>query len=59
MQIIRGLRQTLRLIAGLPSYDAYLAHLRRHHPEKTPLTEAEFARDRQAARFGGSNARCC
>jgi len=46
-------------MVGLPDYDAYLEHMRRFHPERPAMSRAEFLRDRQAARYGGRNGRCC
>jgi uncharacterized short protein YbdD (DUF466 family) len=46
----------------VPSYDAYVAHMAATHPDKAPMSYAEFFRDRQDARFGakgGSGFRCC
>lgn len=51
-----------RLMVGVPSYEAYLNHLRTHHPDAAPMTNAQFVRDRQAARFGENSRggfRCC
>lgn len=61
-QAYRVVRDSGRLMAGMPSYDAYLAHMRRDHPEAEPMDEVEFLRDRQNAHFGGSSRggfRCC
>jgi uncharacterized short protein YbdD (DUF466 family) len=59
----RQLRQTLgqtgRLAVGVPDYDAYVSHLREHHPGRTPPTYAEFFRERQDARYGRGRVRCC
>jgi len=49
-------------MVGLPSYEAYLDHMRLHHPDMVPMTQAEFHEDRQKARFGeGARGgfRCC
>ena len=52
--------QTARLCCGVPDYDAYVRHLRAHHPERTVPSYAEFFRERQAARYsGGGGGRCC
>lgn len=48
-----------RLMVGQPSYEAYLAHMARAHPDRRPMTAAEFFRDRQQARYGGGGMRCC
>lgn len=53
-------RDSLRLMVGVPNYDTYVAHQRAAHPERRVMTYAEFVRERQAARFGGSGSpRCC
>ena len=55
-----ALRRTARLMCGIPDYDGYVAHLRRHHPERPVPSYAEFFRERQDARYGRSgNGRCC
>ncbi|WP_344764895.1 YbdD/YjiX family protein [Actimicrobium antarcticum] len=55
----RYLGQTLRLMVGLPEYDAYLSHMEREHPTKIPMSYDEFFRDRQAARYDGQGRGCC
>ncbi|NLO79252.1 MAG: YbdD/YjiX family protein [Xanthomonadaceae bacterium] len=55
----RLLQQTMHLMVGLPDYAAYLEHMRRFHPERRPMSEAEFFRDRQAARYRRGGGRCC
>lgn len=53
-------RETAHLMVGMPSYAAYRLHMERHHPEGPTMSEAEFFRDRQQARYGGKNGgRCC
>ncbi len=51
-----------RLMVGVPNYDAYVAHMAALHPDKVPMTYAEFFRNRQAARYGADRQggfRCC
>ena len=51
-----------RLMVGVPSYEAYLAHARSAHPDREPMTYAQFFRDRQDARYGVGGKggfRCC
>ncbi|AVT13973.1 DUF466 domain-containing protein [Paracidovorax avenae] len=57
----RYLAQSLRLMVGLPDYDAYLSHQERTHPGEPVMSYAEFFRDRQDARYGGKGriGRCC
>jgi uncharacterized short protein YbdD (DUF466 family) len=59
---VRGLCDCGRLMVGVPNYENYLSHARSTHPGFTPMSEAEFVRDRQSARFGGGGRggfRCC
>jgi uncharacterized short protein YbdD (DUF466 family) len=60
---LRRLRDGTRLmVAGVPSYEAYLAHARAAHPDREPMTYAQFFRDRQDARYGARGKggfRCC
>lgn len=58
--LLARLRETAHLMVGLPSYEAYLRHMTERHPDQQPMSEAEFFRDRQEARYGGKNGgRCC
>jgi uncharacterized short protein YbdD (DUF466 family) len=49
----------IRQVIGAPNYHAYLAHAREHHPDRTPLTEDEFRRERLSARYAKPGNRCC
>ena len=51
--------QSLRLMVGVPEYNAYAAHMRDRHPDQAVMTYQEFFRERQAARYGGKVGRCC
>ena len=56
----RTARQTALLMLGVPDYDAYLAHFRSAHPDRTPPNQAEFFTMRQQAQGrAGGNLRCC
>ncbi len=62
LRVLRGLRECGRLMVGVPSYENYLRHVRSSHADTPPMSEAEFVRDRQAARFGEGGRggfRCC
>ncbi|MFC6789805.1 YbdD/YjiX family protein [Methylobacterium komagatae] len=51
-----------RLMVGQGDYTAYAEHIRRTHPDREPMTETEFFRNRENARFGVGNTsgfRCC
>ncbi len=53
------LGDTARLMVGVPDYDAYVQHTRLVHPDREPMTYEEFFRNRQDARFGGAQGKCC
>jgi uncharacterized short protein YbdD (DUF466 family) len=59
----RKLGATARLMVGQPDYAAYAAHVRATHPDEAVMSEAEFFRNREDARYGvGGGARtfrCC
>lgn len=57
--LARSLAQSLRLMVGLPDYDAYLSHMAQTHPEVAPMTYEAFFRERLEARYGGGKGRCC
>lgn len=62
LRMWRGVGACGRLMVGVPSYAAYLEHMRATHPDATPMTEVEFVRNRQSARFGEGGRggfRCC
>ncbi|WP_349257194.1 YbdD/YjiX family protein [Pedomonas sp.] len=54
-----GVRETANLMIGIPSYENYLAHMANRHPDIAPMSEIEFFRNRQEARYGAGGARCC
>ena len=54
------LGQAAKMMVGLPDYETYVAHLRTTHPDLPVMTETEFFRDRQEARYGaGRSGGCC
>ena len=57
--VARRVGNVIRQIIGAPDYDAYLAHVREHHPDRTPLTEDEFRLERLSARYSRPGSRCC
>lgn len=49
-----------RMLVGMPSYARYCQHMAEHHPDAPVMSEVEFFRNRQEARYGGGGApRCC
>jgi uncharacterized short protein YbdD (DUF466 family) len=49
----------VRRIVGVPDYDRYVAHMRTHHPEQTPLTCEEFTNQRMIDKYSRPGSRCC
>jgi uncharacterized short protein YbdD (DUF466 family) len=58
-RIWNALVAATRRIAGIPDYDAYVAHLKTHHPERAIPNEADFFAERQQARYRAGGGRCC
>lgn len=60
MKLLSRLSEMARLMVGQPSYEGYLAHMVRHHPEASPMTRTEFFRNRERARYSGAGGgKCC
>lgn len=55
----RYLGQSLRLMVGLPDYQTYVGHMESTHPDREPMSYEEFFRERQEARYGGGQGKCC
>jgi uncharacterized short protein YbdD (DUF466 family) len=51
--------RALRIVIGAPRYDAYRAHMAKHHVEIDPMSRAEFERARLAERYSKPGTRCC
>jgi uncharacterized short protein YbdD (DUF466 family) len=49
----------IRRVIGVPDYERYVAHVRSAHPELTPLSREDFARDALARRYDRPGSRCC
>ncbi len=49
----------VRRIIGAPDYDTYLAHMRAHYPQCTPLDPHAFAHERYRAKYTRAGQRCC
>jgi len=56
---LRDALRTLRRVAGMPDYPAYLEHLRRCHPDRPVPTEREFFTLYTQSRYGAGPTRCC
>ena len=60
--ILKGLKDTARLMVGFPDYEVYVAHRKRMHPNEPVMSYEEFFRERQDSRYGGASgkiSRCC
>ncbi|HYD54175.1 MAG TPA: YbdD/YjiX family protein [Gemmatimonadaceae bacterium] len=57
--LARQLASSLRRIIGVPDYERYLAHVRAAHPDRAPLTRADFLAARLEDRYSRPGARCC
>lgn len=58
-RLLALLGEIARSMVGVPSYDAYRAHLAERHPEAAPMDRRTFFRERQRARYRGGGGRCC
>ncbi|KAA0762379.1 YbdD/YjiX family protein [Bacillus sp. SH5-2] len=55
-------KQFISLLVGVPSYETYVAHMKKHHPEEEIVGQKQFFAEAQEARFnakGGKISRCC
>ena len=60
-EVIARLKQTARLMCGVPDYETFVRHRRITHPNEPIPSYAEFFNMCQMRRFGGAGmqARCC
>lgn len=61
-RVARFIAQTGNLMCGVPDYATYVAHRKERHPGEPIMTEDEFFRERQRARYAdgsGRGMRCC
>ena len=56
---LRRVAAALRRILGAPDYEAYRAHMQRHHPTAAPLSRAAFEREQWQRRSSPPGNRCC
>ncbi len=59
--VITRIKQSMRLMVGVPNYEAYVVHMKTAHPDQPVMSYPEFFRERQEARYGakGRLNRCC
>ncbi len=55
------LQQSFRLMVGVPDYNHYLEHMKKHHPDLTPMDAKSFYRHCVDARYptAGGNLKKC
>ncbi|HET8771032.1 MAG TPA: YbdD/YjiX family protein [Gemmatimonadaceae bacterium] len=58
-RLLERVGATVRRIIGAPDYDAYVVHVRTHHPGREPLCEREFIEERLKSRYEKPGSRCC
>ncbi|MFB4390774.1 MULTISPECIES: YbdD/YjiX family protein [unclassified Pseudomonas] len=58
---IQWLGRFSRLLVGMPDYEQYVALRKANHPGEPVMSQKEFFRERQEARYGKRqcNTRCC
>ena len=56
---LRHVIATVKRIAGMPNYEAYVAHLATHHPECRVPSEREYFDLYLKGRYEGGGTRCC
>ena len=59
VRVARGIRWYVTSLMGDRAYETYLIHERVHHPDREPLTERQFWRQRQDEQSRNPSARCC
>ncbi|KEH47813.1 putative small protein yjiX [Bacillus thuringiensis serovar kurstaki str. HD-1] len=55
-------KRFISLLVGVPSYEVYVEHMKKHHPEEEVVCQKQFFAEAQEARFnakGGKISRCC
>lgn len=48
----------LHLLVGMPSYDKYLEHMQKHHPDKIPKSQKEFFKEAMDRKYGAGSSKC-
>ena len=48
----------VHLLVGLPSYDKYVEHMKRHHPDEAPKSQKEFFKEALDKKYGANGAKC-
>jgi uncharacterized short protein YbdD (DUF466 family) len=62
LKLFELIKQTARLMVGVPDYETYVRHRQTRHPGEPVMTYEEFYRNRVQARYAvgrGKIQRCC
>ncbi len=62
LKLFELIKQTARLMVGVPDYETYVRHRQTCHPGEPVMTYEEFYRNRVQARYAvgrGKIQRCC
>lgn len=46
------------LLVGMPSYDKYLEHMSKNHPDKIPKSQKEFFKEALEKKYGAGSSKC-
>ncbi|HQQ63144.1 MAG TPA: YbdD/YjiX family protein [Pseudomonadales bacterium] len=53
--VLRLVSRTVRLMVGVGDYEQYVAHMQSHHPDAIAMSEKEYFRYCQSARYPGKD----
>ena len=48
----------LHLLVGMPSYDKYLEHMHKNHPDKIKKKKKEFFKEAMESKYGAGRTKC-
>jgi uncharacterized short protein YbdD (DUF466 family) len=57
--MLQRMISAVRAVAGMPDYEAYVAHLRSCHPDRPVPSERLFYDEFVKRRYGDGPTRCC
>jgi uncharacterized short protein YbdD (DUF466 family) len=56
---VERVANVVRRIIGVPDYERYVAHVRTHHPDVTPMCQKDFEKQRIVDKYSRPGGRCC
>ncbi|WP_104696997.1 MULTISPECIES: KCU-star family selenoprotein [unclassified Helicobacter] len=59
LKFYKSSERFFHLLVGVPSYDKYLEHHHKYHPNCKPKTRKEFFLEMQNQRYGSDGAKKC